>query len=233
MTLDSLTTDAQTIEPQVAQAFAPPLISTAARATLFPSGDIPTLETQNDKALKIVTVNGSPSYPSKTAALVQEVLNRLETHLDFEVTNISVGELVPFLANTYADPSSPVATALAAIAEADFVIAASPIYKGTYTGLFKHVFDLLPPSALADKPVLLIATGGSERHTLALEHSFRPLFGFFQAETLPLGIYGHDQEFENYVVVSQQLSDRIDRTVARALPFLSAQRREESLHPVI
>lgn len=186
-----------------------------------------------ERVIKIVTVNGSPSFPSKTAALIQEVLDRLQTNLRFTVTTVSVGDLVPFFASTYADPASPVATALTAIADADFVIAASPIYKGTYTGLFKHVFDLLPPSALADKPVLLIATGGSERHTLALEHSFRPLFGFFQAETLPLGIYGHDQEFENYQVISPQLTDRIDRAVARALPFLSAQRREESLHPVI
>lgn len=205
---------------------------TAVSNSKLPTGATPTAEVRS-KALKIVTVNGSPSFPSKTAALVQEVLTRLQPHLDFEVVAISVGDLVPFLASTYADPSSPVAQALADIAEADFVIAASPIYKGTYTGLFKHIFDLLPPSALANKPVLLIASGGSERHTLALEHSFRPLFGFFQAETLPLGIYGHDQEFEDYTVVSPQLSDRIDRAVSRALPFLSAQRREESLHPVI
>ena len=123
-----------------------------------------------DRPLRIVIVNGSPSFPSKTAALAQEVLTRLRPHLEFTAKTITVADLVPFFADTYGDPASPIATALAEIANADFLIAASPIYKGTYTGLFKHVFDLLAPAALADKPVLLIATGGSERHTLALEH---------------------------------------------------------------
>lgn len=201
--------------------------------TLETSLPTPLATSSRQRPIKIVVVNGSPSFPSKTSALANEVLERLRPQLEFEAVTVSVSDLVPFLASTYGAPASPIATALAQIARADFVIAASPIYKGTYTGLFKHIFDLLAPSALANKPVLLIATGGSERHTLALEHSFRPLFGFFQAETLPLGIYGHDQEFENYRVVGPELIKRIDRAVARAVPFLSAQRREESLHPMI
>lgn len=188
-----------------------------------PSGDV----------LKVVAVNGSPSFPSKTNALVEEIIARLGAAVPVEATIINVGDLVPFFSVSSADPSSPVGIALNQIAEADLLIAASPIYKGSYTGLFKHVFDVLTPSALADKPVLLAATGGSERHTLALEHQFRPLFGFFQADTLPLAIYGHDSEFANYQVVGEGLSERIDRAVARALPFVSAEAREASLHPVI
>lgn len=183
--------------------------------------------------LKVVAVNGSPSFPSKTAALVTEIVERLGRRVPLTSTVLNVGELVPFFGDTYGDPDSPIAHALAEIAGADLVIAASPIYKGSYTGLFKHVFDLLAPSALTNTPVLLVATGGSERHTLALEHQFRPLFGFFQADTLPLAIYGHDSEFTNYVVTGEGLDGRIDKAVARALPFLSAEWREESLHPVI
>lgn len=183
--------------------------------------------------LKVVAVNGSPSFPSKTNALVEEIIGRLGDQVAVEANIINVADLVPFFSASFADPSSPVGVALAQIAEADLLIAASPIYKGSYTGLFKHVFDVLAPSALADKPVLLVATGGSERHTLALEHQFRPLFGFFQADTLPLAIYGHDSEFENYQVTGEGLRSRIDRAVARALPFVSANAREASLHPVI
>ena len=135
---------------------------------------------ERSRPLRIVAVNGSPSFPSKTHALITEMVSKFSDRLEVEVEIISVGELVPFFAATYSDPGSPVSAALAAIGEADLVIAASPIYKGSYTGLFKHVFDLLTPAALANKPVLLAATGGSERHTLALEHQFRPLFGFFQ-----------------------------------------------------
>ncbi len=200
--------------------FSTPDSNTAARST----GSVP---------VKIAVVNGSPSFPSKTGALAHEIVERLSNKLPVDARFIAVNDLVPFFSDSYGDPSSPIATALATIADADFLIAASPIYKGSYTGLFKHVFDLLPPSALADKPVLLVATGGTERHTLALEHQFRPLFGFFQADTLPITIYGHDSEFENYKVVSAELDNRIDRAVLRALPFLSADLREASLYPSI
>ncbi|WP_258726692.1 NAD(P)H-dependent oxidoreductase [Cellulomonas sp. NS3] len=183
--------------------------------------------------LKVVAVNGSPSVPSKTAALVAEIVERLGRHLPLDATTLHVTDLVPFFTDTYGDPGSPIARSLAEIAAADLVVAASPIYKGSYTGLFKHVFDLLAPTALAGTPVLLVATGGSERHTLALEHQFRPLFGFFQAETLPLAIYAHDSEFTSYQVTGAELDSRIDKALARALPFLSERRRDESLVPSI
>ena len=184
-------------------------------------------------SLNVVVLNGSPSFPSKTAALGQEIVTRLAAHVPVAASTVNVAELVPFFGDTYGDPRSPVAAALETIAAADLLIAASPIYKGSYTGLFKHVVDLLSPSALLGKPVLLVATGGSERHTLALEHQFRPLFGFFQADTLPVTIYGHDSEFTDYQVTGEGLDSRIDKAIARALPFLSADAREATLLPVI
>jgi FMN reductase len=74
--------------------------------------------------------------------------------------------------------------------------------------------------ALVDTPVLLAASGGSERHSLILEHQLRPLFGFFQALTLPLGIYAHDSEFTDYRVTNPLLADRIANAVRRGLPLV-------------
>ncbi len=68
---------------------------------------------------------------------------------------------------------------------ADGLIVGSPVYKGAYTGLFKHLFDLVDPGALAGKPVAIVATGGGARHALVVEHAFRPLFGFFGALQMP------------------------------------------------
>ena len=78
---------------------------------------------------------------------------------------------------------------------ADALIVGSPVYKGSYTGLFKHLFDFVEPEALAGKPVILTATGGGPRHALVVEHSLRPLFGFFTALTIPTAIYASDQDF--------------------------------------
>ncbi len=68
---------------------------------------------------------------------------------------------------------------------------------------------------------MLAASGGSDRHALVLEHQLRPLFSFFQAQTLPIGVYATDRDFTpEYTVKSEQLADRVTLAVARALPIL-------------
>ena len=86
---------------------------------------------------------------------------------------------------------------------ADVLVVGSPTFKGSYTGLFKHFFDLLDPSSLRGKPVILAATGGGERHSLIVEHQLRPLFGFFEALTMPTAIYASDKDFADGVLVSE------------------------------
>ena len=103
---------------------------------------------------------------------------------------------------------------------ADLLIVASPVYRASFTGLFKHLFDFVGQYALVDKPVLMAATGGSDRHALIIEHQFRPLFGFFQALTLPIGVYANDSDFTAGAVSSLDLHERIDLAVARSLPLI-------------
>ena len=110
---------------------------------------------------------------------------------------------------------------LAAVEAADALIVGTPVYRASFTGLFKHFFDFVEQTALVDVPVLLAASGGSERHALVLEHQLRPLFSFFQAQTLPIGVYATDRDFTpEYTVQSELLSARITLAVARALPIL-------------
>ena len=116
---------------------------------------------------------------------------------------------------------------LAAIESADVLVVGSPVYRGSYTGLFKHLFDLVHHEALIDVPVLLAATGGSDRHALVIDHQLRPLFSFFQARTLPLGVYASEQDFSGYEISSQALRDRIALAVTRALPLLNASSAED------
>jgi len=110
---------------------------------------------------------------------------------------------------------------LAAVEAADALIVGTPVYRASFTGLFKHFFDFVEQTALVDVPVLLAASGGSDRHALVLEHQLRPLFSFFQAQTLPIGVYATDRDFNtDYRVQSEQLRDRITLAIARALPVL-------------
>ena len=101
-------------------------------------------------------------------------------------------------------------------------IVASPVYRASFTGLFKHVFDFVGQYSLIDTPVLLGGTGGSDRHALIIDHQFRPLFSFFQAITLPIGVYASDADFVDYRIDSVALQERIAQAVTRGVPVVRA-----------
>ena len=110
-----------------------------------------------------------------------------------------------------------------AIEGADALIVGSPVYKGAYTGLFKHLFDFVDPAALVGKPVILSATGGGPRHALVVEHSLRPLFGFFSAHTIPSAVYGSDADFRDGVLVDDGVKARIADAASQLADLLQAR----------
>ncbi|MCU1556989.1 MAG: msuE [Microbacteriaceae bacterium] len=179
--------------------------------------------------LNVVAVSGSLQAPSKTIALVEEILVVLGEHLPIDTHLIKLNELGPSFAGSLSRSGLPenVERELQRIETADLLVVASPVYRASFTGLFKHLFDFVDQYALVDTPILLAATGGSERHALIIEHQFRPLFSFFQALTLPLGIYAHDSDFTDYRVSSDFLRDRIRKVVDRSLPLITSNIAEK------
>ena len=182
--------------------------------------------------LRIVGVSGSLREPSKTTALVRELIDDVAAREPTETRLIEVATLGPLFAGALRreDLQPEVEDALRAIETADLLIVASPVYRASFTGLFKHLFDFVGQYALVGTPVLLAATGGGERHALILEHQMRPLFGFFQALTLPVGVYASDTDFDGYELTSEAVKRRIDQAVTRSLPLVSqaaAQRVSE------
>ena len=181
------------------------------------------------RKFKVVAVSGSVQRPSRTLVLVEQLLAALAEVLPIDVHLITLEELAPAIGGTSYRDQLPgrVQAELAAIESADVLVVGSPVYRGSYTGLFKHLFDLVHHEALIDVPVLLAATGGSDRHALVLDHQLRPLFSFFQARTLPLGVYASEQDFSGHEITSQALRERIALAVARALPLLSASSADD------
>ena len=86
-------------------------------------------------------------------------------------------------------PTASLQTVLDKVTAADALIVVSPTFSASYSGLFKMFFDVLDDQALAGKPVLLAATGGTERHSLVLEFALRPLFAYLKALPVPTGVY--------------------------------------------
>jgi FMN reductase len=107
------------------------------------------------------------------------------------------------------------------------------VFRGSYTGLFKHFFDFVDQYALAGKPVLLAATGGSDRHALVIDQALRPLFGFFQAWTAPMGVYLSSGDFAGTTVLNPEAYERIEVAVDDVVPVahLLAAARTETATP--
>jgi FMN reductase len=200
------------------------LDGTPAVATGDPGGVTPR------RVLRVTVVNGSPSEKSKTVGLVDVVLQTLaralaEDSIAIEQTRVDVYRLGPAFAGALEREgiAPEVEDALRRVEQADLLIAATPVFRGSYTGLFKHVFDLVDQYALANKPVLLTATGGSEHHALVLEHAMRPLFGFFQALTVPVAIFASSSDFDGTTLLTPRIYGRIEMAINDVIELLNAR----------
>jgi FMN reductase len=176
----------------------------------------------SDRKPQLVAISGSVNRPSKSRALADAVAQAALQRIDLHVSTFDLIDAGPGLgaAFTRAELSPSAAAIVEAIEKADAVIAVSPVYKGSYTGLFKHLFDFVSPTGLINKPVVIGATGGGHRHGLVVEHQLRPLFGFFSAMTVPTSVYASDHEFLDGLPSDATVKERIDLAGAQLATLL-------------
>lgn len=167
--------------------------------------------------LKIAALSGSLSQPSRTRLLVGHVAQQAAAALRAEVDVVDLAELVA-AAGTLALNALPPAWAEAhqRLARADLLVIGSPVYKGSYAGLFKHFLDLADPALLRGRVAILAATGGSDRHALVIEQHLRPLASFFELHTVPAGIYLRDAEATADGLAQPAVAARIALAVGQA-----------------
>jgi len=170
-----------------------------------------------DRRPHLVAISGSVNRPSKSRSLAGAVAQAAMSRIDLRFTAFDMIDAGPGLGAAFsrAELSPSAAAIVEAVETADAVIAVSPVYKGSYTGLFKHLFDFVAPNSLAGKPVVVGATGGGHRHGLVVEHQLRPLFGFFSAMTVPTSVYASDHDFQD--------GEPSDATVAQRIELAGAQ----------
>ncbi|MFG3304594.1 FMN reductase [Streptomyces wuyuanensis] len=152
--------------------------------------------------LKLVAVSAGLSSPSSTRLLADRLAEAAQERLaeqdrKVEVEVIELRDLATAIANNLVTgfPSPTLGTAIDAVTKADGVIAVSPVFTASYSGLFKSFFDLVDPQALTGKPVLIAATGGTARHSLALDHALRPLFAYLRALVVPTAVYAASEDW--------------------------------------
>lgn len=153
--------------------------------------------------LKIVAVSAGLSSPSSTRLLADRLAEaareRLAADQDrrVDVRIIELRDLAVDIANNLVTgfPPSALKDAIEAVTEADGLIAVTPVFTASYSGLFKSFFDLIDNTALTGKPVVVAATGGTPRHSLVLEHAMRPLFAYLRAVVLPTSVYAASEDW--------------------------------------
>jgi FMN reductase len=120
-------------------------------------------------------------------------------------------------------PSPRLKAVIDRVLAADGVIAVSPVYSASFSGLFKLFWDVIERDGLAGRPVLVAATGGTARHSLVLEHAMRPLFAYLNAAVVPTGVYAASEDWGRTGGTDVGLVERIDRA-ARELAMAVAHR---------
>ncbi|WP_420034982.1 CE1759 family FMN reductase [Streptomyces sp. cg28] len=147
--------------------------------------------------MKLVVVSAGLSSPSSTRLLADRLTAATLHRVDAEVEVIELRDLATEIAQHFVTgfPQARLAAALDAVAAADGLIAVTPVFAASYSGLFKSFFDVIDKDALTGKPVLVAATGGTARHSLVTEHALRPLFTYLRALVLPTAVYAASEDW--------------------------------------
>jgi FMN reductase len=136
-------------------------------------------------------------------------------------------------------PAAALRQAIDAVTGADGLVVVTPIFNASYSGLFKSFFDVIDDDALAGRPVLIAATGGSARHSLALEHAVRPLFSYLRAVTVPTSVYAAPEDWAGAGAdaagaaadTTEALAERIRRAAAELADLVDRHEPTKAADP--
>ncbi|EXU73694.1 MULTISPECIES: NADPH-dependent FMN reductase [Erwinia] len=147
--------------------------------------------------MRVITLAGSPRYPSRSTALLTLCQQTLEHH-DIEVIPWNLHNFHPedLICARF---DSPAVLALTEdLASADGLIVATPVYKASFSGALKTLLDLLPERALEHKVVLPLATGGTLAHMLAVDYALKPVLNALKAQEVLHGVFADDSQITHY-----------------------------------
>ncbi|NNG19214.1 oxidoreductase [Naumannella sp. ID2617S] len=168
----------------------------------------------------ITVVSAGLRSPSSTRLLADQLAAAVTGQSgDVEIRHVEVRDhahaIVDALLTGF--PSGELKAALDSVVAADALIVVTPTFQATFAGLFKSFVDLIEADSLRGTPVLLAATGGTERHSLVIDQALRPLFAYLGAVSTPTGVYAATADFGGpYAAI---LASRVDRA-ARELVTL-------------
>lgn len=178
---------------------------------------------------KLLGIVGSLSNPSKTRTAVEVALGAAENEFEIETAVLHLAEfdIDPADGRKLDEYSGDTADALNLIIESDAFLIGTPVYRGSYSGALKNLFDLIPrgkwqsPEApLEDRPLGLIATGATDHHFLSVAQELGPIAAFFGSHQIGSGVYVNSSQFSGGQIIDEEVISRLE-TLGKATAELS------------
>jgi FMN reductase len=177
----------------------------------------------------LVVISAGLSNPSSTRLLADLLADASVAAFgsrgaEVEVSQVELRDLAHDLTDHLLTgfPSAKLAAVIDRVTKADGLVAVTPVFSASYSGLFKMFFDVLELGALDGKPVLVGATAGTARHSLVLEHALRPLFSYLHAVVVPTAVFAATEDFAG----GAALAKRIDRAASELAIAVAGGSRE-------
>ena len=174
--------------------------------------------------LRLVVVSAGTSDPSSTRLLADRIAGRVSTLAgargnEVELSVIDLRELASEITTALvAGLNGPkLEKAVAALGEADGIVASAPVYKAGPSGLFTSFFQVLDNDLLIAKPVVLAATAGTARHALVVDEQMRALFAYMRTVTVPTSLFASSEDWADAA-----LNKRIDRAAIELLLLMES-----------
>ncbi|HEX6150067.1 FMN reductase [Nocardioides sp.] len=166
---------------------------------------------------RLVVISAGLADPSSSRLLADQITDAVRSQVgargeEVAVDVIEVRALAHDLATMMTSggiPTPALTRARDLVSAADGLVAVTPVFTASYSGLFKMLVDALDPDSLNGMPVVVAATAGTPRHSLVLEHAMRPLFSYLRAVVVPTGVFAATEDFGH-----AGLTDRITRAAS-------------------
>ena len=176
---------------------------------------------------RITVLSAGLGVPSSSRLLADQLSSAAEQQLrasgyEVAVDVVELRDLAVDIANNfvtgYAAPR--LAEVIAGVEASDGIIAVTPVFSASYSGLFKSFMDVLDPKSLDGKAVLLGATGGTDRHQMVLDYALRPLFSYLRTRIAATGVFAGPQDWGTAEEGGASLADRVERAAGELVRLL-------------
>ena len=154
--------------------------------------------------VSIVAVTAGTSESSTTTRLASDILTAAQTRaaqvgMRARIHLIDLKPLAQDIATALGTGfhTDSLRAAQDALGAADAAVLATPVYKASYSGLFKSFLDVADDDIVTATPVVLAATAGTPRHGLVPNTDMRALLSYMRAVIAPTTVFAATEDWAN------------------------------------